>query len=139
MWKRAPLSTASAPLHPLGAADAQPDCDDLAMLQRLFPGPAGPTTFEEAYLVERPRLAWRPWVGLCMITSIDGATAVSGRSGGLANASDKLVFRTIRQAADVVIVGANTAAGEGYRQPGKPGLRIGVVTNSAHLDWGSPL
>lgn len=74
-----------------------------------------------------------------MIASVDGATAVAGLSGGLGNDGDRAAFRAIRQAADVVIVGASTAADEGYRTPGKPGLRIGVVTNSARLDWDGEL
>ena len=39
---------------------------------------------------------------------------------------------TLRDLADVVLVGAGTASGEGYGPPRTPGLRIGVVTNSGH-------
>jgi riboflavin biosynthesis pyrimidine reductase len=104
-------------------------------LRRLHPAPAGPTTVAEAYAGHRLRPPeGRPWVALCMIASIDGATAVDGRSGGLGNATDRAVLVALRAAADVVLVGAGTAAGEGYGAPSKPGLRIGVVTNSGRVD-----
>ena len=105
-----------------------------APLLRLHPGPIEATTVADSYLVARPRPATRPWLGVCMIASIDGATAVAGRSGGLANPTDREVLLTIRTAADVVLVGAGTAAGEGYGAPRQPGLRIGVVSNSGRVD-----
>jgi riboflavin biosynthesis pyrimidine reductase len=74
-----------------------------------------------------------------MITSIDGATAIGGRSGGLGNATDREVLSALRRAADVVLVGAGTARGEGYGAPRKPGLRVAVVTNSGRLDPDHPL
>ncbi len=83
---------------------------------------------------ERPRLADRPWVGICMIASIDGSTVVDGLSGGLGNAGDAAVFRSLRRAADAVLVGASTARAESYGPPDKPGLRIGVVTRRGDLD-----
>lgn len=103
-------------------------------LTRIHPAPVGPTTIDAAYRPIRPTVAGRPWVALCMVASIDGATAVAGRSGGLGNANDRAVLRAMRAAADVVLVGAGTAAGEGYGAPGRPGLRIGVVTNSGRVD-----
>lgn len=103
-------------------------------LVRLHPEPAGPTTVAEAYGVARPPWERRPWTALCMVASIDGATAVGGRSGALGNATDAAVLGAMRAAADVVLVGAGTAAGEGYGAPRKTGLRIGVVTNSGRVD-----
>lgn len=50
-----------------------------------------------------------------MVTSVDGATALpDGRSGGIGSAQDKEVFRAVRAAADVVLVGAGTARAEDY-------------------------
>ena len=49
-----------------------------------------------------------------MIASIDGATAVTGRSGGLGGPGDKAVFRALRAVPDVVLVGAATARIERY-------------------------
>ena len=56
----------------------------------------------------------RPWVIVDMISSVDGATAVDGRSGGLGGPGDKAVFRALRAVPDVVLVGASTARVEGY-------------------------
>jgi riboflavin biosynthesis pyrimidine reductase len=74
-----------------------------------------------------------------MIASLDGAVAVDGTSGALGNPNDLEVLLTLRDLADVVLVGAGTARGEGYGPPRKPGLRIGVVTNSGSLDLDAPL
>jgi RibD C-terminal domain len=56
----------------------------------------------------RARINDRPWVVVNMITSIDGATAVDGRSGGLGGPADKAVFRALREVPDVILVGAWT-------------------------------
>jgi riboflavin biosynthesis pyrimidine reductase len=114
-----------------------------SQLRRLYPEPVAATTPGEAYDVPRPPqrsdAGPRPWVSLCMIASLDGAVVVDGRSGALGNATDREVLLGLRQLADVVLVGAGTARGEGYGPPGKPGLRVGVVTNSGAVDLSSPL
>lgn len=110
-----------------------------APLLRLHPGPVEPTSVADAYLGPRPDAAGRPWLAVCMIASIDGATALAGRSGGLGNPTDRAVLGAMRHAADVVIVGAATARGEGYGPPRKSGLRIGVVTNTGVVDAAAPL
>jgi riboflavin biosynthesis pyrimidine reductase len=101
---------------------------------RLLPAPAGPTTIREAYDVERPRPDDRPWIGLCMVASLDGSVTVDGLSGGLGNPNDLDVLLTLREYADAVIVGAGTVRGEGYGPPRHEGKRIGVVTNSGTVD-----
>lgn len=63
-----------------------------------------------------------------MITSLDGATAVAGRSGALGGPADQAVFRAVRRSVDVVVVGRATAAAERYRPSDIPGQRIGVIT-----------
>ena len=63
----------------------------------------------------RPAPADRPWVLINMITSVDGATAVEGVSGGLGGPADKEVFRAIRGVADVIVVAAGTLRAEHYR------------------------
>jgi riboflavin biosynthesis pyrimidine reductase len=60
----------------------------------------------------------RPWVMANMVASVDGAWAVEGRSGGLACAGDRDVFRTLREICDIVLVAAGTARTEHYRRPG---------------------
>jgi riboflavin biosynthesis pyrimidine reductase len=79
-----------------------------------------------------------------MIATVDGATAVEGRSGGLGGPSDKLVFRAIRAVADVILVGAGTVRAESYGTP-KPSprratsARLAIVTQSLDLDVGAPV
>jgi riboflavin biosynthesis pyrimidine reductase len=86
------------------------------------------------YGARRHRVGARPWVGVCMITSLDGSTVVEGRSGGLGNDGDRAVFSALRRAADVVLVGATTAATEHYRPARRAGQRIGVVTRRGNVD-----
>jgi riboflavin biosynthesis pyrimidine reductase len=73
-----------------------------------------------------------------MIASLDGSVVIGGTSGGLGNANDLAVLLTLREVADVVIVGNSTARGEGYGAPAS-GVRIGVVTNSGDVDLSSEL
>jgi riboflavin biosynthesis pyrimidine reductase len=68
----------------------------------------------DAYDEPRTAPAGRPWVIVDMIASIDGATALAGRSGGLGGPADKAVFRALRAVPDVVLVGAGTARIEAY-------------------------
>lgn len=112
---------------------------DAPLLRRVHPGPPTATTVGDAYDVVRPAPTGRPWVNLCMVSSLDGAVAVDGSSGGLGNANDRDVLVTLRRLADVVLVGAGTAMGEGYGPPSKPGQRIAVATNSGHVDLDRPL
>jgi len=59
----------------------------------------------------------RPWVRANMVSSLDGAATVAGRSSGLSSPADKVVFDVLRGLCDVVLVGAGTARAEGYRAP----------------------
>ncbi|HEY4375725.1 MAG TPA: pyrimidine reductase family protein [Acidimicrobiales bacterium] len=101
----------------------------------------------------RPAPPGRPWVLLNMVASVDGATAVKGRSGGLGGPSDKVVFSAIRAVADVIIAGNGTVRAEGYGPPRPsaatqearvargqaPFPRIAVVSGSLDLDLHSSL
>ena len=49
-----------------------------------------------------------------MISSVDGTTAVDGRSRPLGTPTDRLVYDAMRARADVVLVGSGTALAEGY-------------------------
>jgi riboflavin biosynthesis pyrimidine reductase len=104
----------------------------------LLPRP-GEASVDELYGGPRPQPDGRPWVAVVMITSLDGTTAVAGRSGGLGNATDTAVLGALRRAADVVLVGAATARAEQYGPPKQAGLRIGVVTSSGRVDPASEL
>ena len=101
----------------------------------MFPEPAGDVSLEALYAdPPRHRVGARPWVGVCMIASLDGSTVVAGKSGGLSNPNDVAVLATLRRAADAIIVGASTVRTESYGPPKKPGQRIGVVTSAGRVD-----
>ncbi|MFF0282930.1 pyrimidine reductase family protein [Rhodococcus aetherivorans] len=94
-----------------------------------------------------------PWVRVNFVSSLDGAVAVEGRSGGLGTPSDKKVFGLLRGLADVIVVGAGTARGENYggartsaalrERRLEAGLSevppVAVVTATCHLDPGCRL
>jgi riboflavin biosynthesis pyrimidine reductase len=54
------------------------------------------------------------WVRANMIASVDGCATVEGRAGGLAAAGDRVLFKVLREIADVVLVGAGTVRTENY-------------------------
>ena len=103
-------------------------------LRRIFPEPAGEASLDDLYGSPRQRVGRRPWVGICMVASLDGATVVEGRSGGLSNPQDAAVLARLREFADVIIVGAATVREESYGPPRKAGQRIGVVTASGGVN-----
>lgn len=109
-------------------------------MHRIYPGPSIPVTVAETYGVTRERHPDdRPWIGLCMVTSIDGSTVVNGDSQALSGPADHDVMVGLRWLADVVVVGASTVRKEGYGPPSKPGLTVGVVTRSGNLNLESEL
>ena len=108
-------------------------------MRRLFDHPTDHVTVREAYDVERPRPADRPWLGLCMVSSIDGSTVIDNNSRGLSSKADQEVLLTLRDLADVLIVGAATVRVEGYAPPRKPGQRVGVVSRRGDVDTSSRL
>lgn len=81
----------------------------------------------------------RPWVGLCMVASIDGSTVMDGASAELSSPTDIAVLGRLRSIADVIIVGAGTASVEGYGPPKKPGQRVGVVSLHGRIDFETQL
>ena len=108
------------------------------MTRRVFPDSAE-MTIEQAYDAPLGAPSDRPWVGLCMVNSIDGSTVVDGRSTGLSSANDLAVLLGLRRLADIIIVGAGTVRGEGYGPPDILGQRVGVVTASGGVDTSTPL
>ncbi len=109
-------------------------------MQRLYPSPTAPTTARDAYGVDRlPHSSGRPWIGLCMVASIDGSTVFGGTSAGLSSDADRDVLLTLRSFADLIIVGAGTVRAEGYGAPRTPGQRIGVVSRSGTMDLDTAL
>lgn len=108
-------------------------------MQRLLPGPLENVSIEEAYVAALGSHPERPWVGLSMVASIDGSTVVDGASAGLSSDNDSGVMLRLRALADVIVVGAGTAGGEGYGPPSKDGQRIGVVTRGGSVDTSNRL
>lgn len=101
----------------------------------------------------RPAPDGRPWVLVNMVASVDGATAVEGRAGGLGGPADRAMFHALRQIPDVILVGAGTARAENYgpvtldeearaRRVGRGQdelPRLAIVTGRVDLDPASKL
>lgn len=62
-----------------------------------------------------------------MILSLDGATAIAGDSAPLSHASDRRIYRTLREQADAIVVGARTAEHPGYL---KVSAQMVVISNT---------
>jgi 5-amino-6-(5-phosphoribosylamino)uracil reductase len=100
----------------------------LPPVRLLFPNPADEVDVAALYAAaDRPR---SPWVLVNMISTVDGATAIAGKSGGLGGPADKAVFAAIRSVADVILVGAGTVRAENYG----PDARLAIVTASLDLE-----
>ncbi len=124
-------------------------------MRLIYPGGTALSDAALAGLYAYPDTApGRPWLRANMVTSLDGAATVAGRSGGLSGLADREVFAMLRALADVILVGAGTARAEGYQpvRPDTEGVRwawlrqgrtpsppIAVVTRRLDLDLGSPL
>ena len=108
-------------------------------MRRLLPEPADDITVDDAYASPLRTRTDGPWVGLCMVASIDGSTAVDGTSAKLSSPTDSAVLNRLRQLADVIIVGAGTVRDEGYGAPSRAGQRIGVISRSGQLDYHNEL
>lgn len=87
------------------------------------------------------------------ISSADGAASANGLSRQLQTPGDNAVFAALRDLADVIMVGASTAAAEGYR-PSVPGVTrqqrraalglpaapaIAVLSGSLSIELDAPL
>src|SRR5690349_1395260 len=66
------------------------------------------------------------WVRGNMIASLDGGAADDGKSGGLGGPGDRSVFVQMREAADVILVGATTVRVENYS-----GAQLSVAARQA--------
>lgn len=123
-------------------------------MRQLFPDAVADVDPERLYAHDaRPARAGRPWLVVNMISSIDGATALSGRSGQLGGPADRRIFRALRAVADVILVAGGTLRAEGYGPPRLPEEiqrrrvehgqeaqpRIAVVSASLRLDRSSAL
>ena len=116
-------------------------CWDVAV-RTLLPG-SDPVVLAAHYAY--PEHLGAPHVRVNFVASTDGAVTVDGRSGGLGSDADRRVFGTLRELAEVVLVGAGTVRAENYGGARKPTRGradpppIAVVTGSADLDPGARL
>lgn len=119
----------------------------------LFPDPADDVDLTVAYAPPAVSDGTPlPFVRCNMISSVDGAISVEGRSGALGGAGDHAVFSVLRALADVVLVGAGTVRAENYgptrldagaqearRARGQsPQPPIAVVSSRARFDYDMP-
>lgn len=111
----------------------------LSLMRRLHPNPADDVSIADCYAADRPRPAERPWIAACMVSGLDGSTAIDRSSRGLSNATDTRVLLGLRELADVLLVGAETARLEGYGAPKGDRLRVAVVSRTGRFDFSSPL
>lgn len=121
-------------------------------MRALLPQPMSAVDLSAAYAIPSEAGGGTAFVRCNMITSLDGAISVNGRSGMLGGPADRRVFQTLRSLTDVVLVGAGTMRSENYgrarfdedlrqqrlERGQTPVPPIAVVTASANLDWSSP-
>jgi riboflavin biosynthesis pyrimidine reductase len=120
-------------------------------MKALLPQPDEVVDLVEAYAVPSG-VGNRPFVRCNMISTLDGAISINGRSGLLGGPADRGVFQVLRSLVDIILVGAGTARAEGYGPVTlEDQLRaqriargqsdvppIAVVTGSGNLDWSGP-
>jgi riboflavin biosynthesis pyrimidine reductase len=85
------------------------------VVRRLWPDPVDDVDIDATIAADVRRAPPdRPWLLVNMITSLDGAITIDGRSGGLGGPADKAAFAALRAVADVVLAGAGTVRAESY-------------------------
>jgi riboflavin biosynthesis pyrimidine reductase len=118
-------------------------------MHQLELGAEVPDALAPYLAVDRSRPQHECWVTGHMVAGLDGTAAVGGRVGALSTAPDQVLFRRMRQIADVVMVGAETVRREGYgpvnltdeaqderRRLGQAPLPpVAVVSRSLGFDW----
>jgi len=82
--------------------------------ERLLPGPGSATAAEFITGSRAPAGSERPRVVATFVVSVDGRTAVDGRSRELSDDGDRELHRTLREHADAVLAGTGTIAAEDY-------------------------
>ena len=75
------------------------------------------------------------WVRAMMVMSLDGVIAgPDGRSGSISSPTDRVIMKIVREASDVVLIGASTMRAERY-SPMMGRSRIAIVSASLDLPW----
>jgi riboflavin-specific deaminase-like protein len=85
-------------------------------LRRLHPDPATVTTEDvtSGLALHEHAPADRPYLVLNMVATLDGRTAIGGRSGPIGNEADREIFHGLRTQVDAVMAGAGTVRTERY-------------------------
>jgi len=100
-----------------------------------------------------PEPRTEPWLALCMVSSLDGSVTLRAVSEGLGGPADKRALARVRDACDVILIGAGTARDEAYppypggaarqqRRVAKglaPRPPVAMVTRTGALPDGHPL
>jgi riboflavin biosynthesis pyrimidine reductase len=102
-----------------------------AAIDRLFPGAFADASDADLKAWYEPPVGRRPWVSFNFVSSLDGASAVDGHSGGLGNSADQRILHLLRAQADVLLVGAQTIRAEGYA-----GHLIGAAAQASRVRAG---
>lgn len=87
-------------------------------MRRLWPE-AAEEDLDDLYrdLAIPPGGPHRPHVFLSMVSSLDGAASLGGRTLRLGGEGDRRAFRRLREHCDALLVGAGTVRREGYGSP----------------------
>lgn len=118
----------------------------------LDPDQVSGSALADRYLTA-DRSTRHPWVLANMVSTVDGAAMIDGRSTALGGSEDRRIFKVIRSVADVIIVGAATVRAEHYGAPSlteelrerrtragrDPVPRVAVVSGRLDLDLDSSL
>jgi riboflavin biosynthesis pyrimidine reductase len=117
-------------------------------MRALLPAAGGALTDDDVHRHYAERWIDAGGLRANFVTSVDGSAHAGGTSAGLQTPGDNRVFAALRDLADVVVVGAGTAAAEGYG-PARfnerrlairadfglsPDLPIAVVSRTLRLD-----
>jgi riboflavin biosynthesis pyrimidine reductase len=85
--------------------------------ERIVIAAFDPDRMHAAYALDVVDVGARAGAAFCrvnMVTSLDGAATLGGRSGALGDREDQRLMSVLRSHADVVLVGSGTVEAEGY-------------------------
>jgi riboflavin-specific deaminase-like protein len=92
------------------------DIVSLTGVQQLLPerGPTSPEEFASGLRLAELAPPGRPYLGVNMVSALDGKATIDWRTRGLSTDLDRRLFHHLRTQADAVMVGAGTVRTERY-------------------------